>query len=187
MRALDRVDDPRVQRAASLLEQAAVGDLVGQRMLEGVLELRERVASRTGTRRPAARPDRSAQRRPRHPRQSPGAARTARPCRSPTPSARDALSPDCEPVDARRQHRLHRGRDLDGWQRPRQPIAASLADAGTPISTSARTLSSRKNGFPSVRAINTRLSASRPASAPSSATRSSSAVSGGSGSSRSWV
>ena len=38
---LDRVDDPRVKRAAALLEQAAVGDLVGEGVLEGVLEIGE--------------------------------------------------------------------------------------------------------------------------------------------------
>ena len=38
---LDRVDDPRVKLAAPLLQQAAVRDLVGERVLEGVLEIRE--------------------------------------------------------------------------------------------------------------------------------------------------
>ena len=42
---LDRLDDPRVQRAPALLEQAAVGHLVGERVLEGVLEIREEPAS----------------------------------------------------------------------------------------------------------------------------------------------
>ena len=37
---LDRVDDPRVKRAAALLEQTAVRDLVRERVLEGVLEIR---------------------------------------------------------------------------------------------------------------------------------------------------
>src|SRR5260370_28227124 len=32
--ALDRLDDPRVERAAAVVEQAAVRDLVGQRVLE---------------------------------------------------------------------------------------------------------------------------------------------------------
>ena len=50
--SLDRLDDPRVEAAPALLEQAAVGHLVGQGVLEGVLELRERGASRRGTRRP---------------------------------------------------------------------------------------------------------------------------------------
>ena len=50
-----------------------------------------------------------------------------------------------------------------------------------------RTLSSRKSGLPSVRAISTRVSGSRPASDPSNATRSCSAPSVGKGSSRSYV
>ena len=62
-----------------------------------------------------------------------------------------------QPVDARRQHRLHRGRHLDrsgaaapGDRRPRSPTS-------TPVSTRVRTLSSRKKGLPSVRAIRSRL------------------------------
>ena len=38
---LDGVDDPGVERAPAILEQAPVGHLVGERMLEGVLEIRE--------------------------------------------------------------------------------------------------------------------------------------------------
>ena len=41
MEALDGVDDVGVERAPPLLEQAAVGDLVRQGVLEGVLEIRE--------------------------------------------------------------------------------------------------------------------------------------------------
>ena len=37
--ALDDAHDPRVDGAPPVLEQAAVGDLVGQRVLEGVLEV----------------------------------------------------------------------------------------------------------------------------------------------------
>jgi hypothetical protein len=45
MGRLDRADDLRVQRTASLVQDAAVGDLVRQRMLEGVLDIRKRVVS----------------------------------------------------------------------------------------------------------------------------------------------
>ena len=38
---LDRVHDPTVKLLATLLKETAVGDLVGQRMLERVLQLRE--------------------------------------------------------------------------------------------------------------------------------------------------
>ena len=41
MEHLDRVDDPRVQLAATLLQQAAVRDLVRERVLEGVFEIRK--------------------------------------------------------------------------------------------------------------------------------------------------
>ena len=39
--SLDRANNLRVQRLAPLLQQAAVGHLVGQRVLEGVLQVRE--------------------------------------------------------------------------------------------------------------------------------------------------
>ena len=38
---LDRLHDPGMERAPPLLEQAAVGDLVGERVLEGVFEVGE--------------------------------------------------------------------------------------------------------------------------------------------------
>src|SRR5258708_6551881 len=38
---LDRVNEPRVQRPAPLLQQAAVRDLMRERMLERVLEIRK--------------------------------------------------------------------------------------------------------------------------------------------------
>src|SRR5205823_635586 len=43
VQALDRFDDRRVQNAAPLPEEAPVGDLVRQRVLEGVLERGEEV------------------------------------------------------------------------------------------------------------------------------------------------
>ena len=49
---LDGLDDPGVQRAPALLEQAAVGDLVGERVLEGVLEIREQARLVEELRRP---------------------------------------------------------------------------------------------------------------------------------------
>jgi hypothetical protein len=38
---LDRLGDPRVQLASTLLQQATVRDLVRERMLEGVFEIRK--------------------------------------------------------------------------------------------------------------------------------------------------
>ena len=77
---LDRLDDPRVERAAPLLQQAAVGDLVRERVLEGVLEIREqpRLVEELG-RLELGEP--AAQRVLGLARRWPGAARRARPCR----------------------------------------------------------------------------------------------------------
>src|SRR6266436_2062720 len=41
--SLDRFNDPGVERAAALAEKSPVGDLVRQRVLEGVLELRKEI------------------------------------------------------------------------------------------------------------------------------------------------
>ena len=59
--------------------------------------------------------------------------------------------------------------------------------ATTPVSTSVRTLSSRKNGLPSVRSRSRRLSGSSGRPAPSSASSSAAALSAARGSIRSWV
>ena len=68
-----------------------------------------------------------------------------------------------------------------GRRRARRPAA--------PVSTSDRTLSSRKNGLPSVRSISSALSAAarRRRRLPAAPTSSSSALSAASGSIRSWV
>ena len=121
---LDGVDDPRVKLAAALLQQAAVRDLVRERVLEGVLRDPERARSRRGTRPPAGGRARDEAPRPAA-RRSPGAARTARPCRRRRRPAAGACPPG-EPVDARRQHHLDGGRDLDRLDRLRQPIPAAL-------------------------------------------------------------
>ena len=78
--ALDRADDAGVQVLAPLLEQRAVGDFMGERVLEGVLGIRERAAPRTETPPPA---DARVPVAPRPPsaRSRRGAARRVRPCR----------------------------------------------------------------------------------------------------------
>ena len=68
----------------------------------------------------------------------------------------------------------------------RQAIGPRCPDQH-PVSTRVRTLSSRKKGLPSVRSISSCLSGARPGSSPRSACKSSSALAGGSGSSRSCV
>ena len=124
MERLDRVDDPRVKLAATLLQQAAVRDLVRERVLEGVLEIRkepglveelgglqvvepatERLVRQLGDR---------LEQRERHVLADDGG------------DLEQAFVLRGEPVDARRQHRLDRGRDLDRLDRLRQPIPASL-------------------------------------------------------------
>ena len=77
----DRVHDPRVKSPAALLQEPAVGDLVGQRVLERVLEVGEeaRLVEELG-RLEMGEP--SAQRLPRARRRWPPArGRRARPCR----------------------------------------------------------------------------------------------------------
>ena len=91
-----------------------------------------------------------------------------------------------QPVDAGRQDRLHRGRHLNGRERLRQAVGPRLAHQH-PVSTRVRTLSSRKNGLPSVRSISRVLSGARLGSSPSRVCKSASALAGGSGSSRSCV
>ena len=122
---LDRLDDPRVERAAPLLQQPAVGDLVGERVLEGVLEVREEpglVEELGGLQ--VVEPARSA---------SSGSSAIAWSSANGTSLPMTAaawsrrLSSGREPVDARREHRLDRGRDLDRLDRLRQPVAAALA------------------------------------------------------------
>ena len=83
---LDRLHDPGVKRAPPLVEHAAVGHLVRERVLEGVFEIREeaRLVEELGglqMREPCrATPPRAAPR-------SRAAARRARPCRRPTLTA----------------------------------------------------------------------------------------------------
>ena len=121
---LDRLDDPRVKLAAPLLQQAAVRDLVRERVLEGVLEVRKqpRLVEELGGLQavePAAERlvrqlgDRLEQRE-RHVLADDGG------------DLQQALVLRGEPVDARRQHRLDRGRDLDRLDRLRQPVPAAL-------------------------------------------------------------
>ena len=92
-----------------------------------------------------------------------------------------------EPVDARGQDRLDRGRHLERLGPACASRYAPRSPASAPVSTSVRTLSSRKNGLPSVRSISSGLSGASAAIVAEQASSSSSALSAGSGSSRSWV
>ena len=142
---LDRADDPRMKLAAALLQQAAVRDLVRERVLEGVLEIRKqpRLVDELGSLQAV----------------EPAAERLVRQIGDRLEQReRHVLADDGgdlqqvfvfrrEPVDARRQHHLDRGRDLDRLDRLRQPILAR-SPASAFVSTSVRTVSSRKNGLP---------------------------------------
>jgi hypothetical protein len=94
------------------------------------------------------------------------------------------LVPERQPVDAGGQRGLHGGRDVDGRQGPRHPVASALAEQGLGLGEGPHALF-QEEGVPSVRAIKTRLSGSRVPSSPSRALSNSSALSAGSGSIRS--
>ena len=124
---LDGLDDAGVQGAPPLLEQALVGHLVGERVLERVLEVGEeaRLVEELGgleVREPA----RGA--RPPARRRWPGAAANGHVLADDRGGLEQALVLGRQAVDARGQDRLHRGRDLDRSTGLRQPVGAALAD-----------------------------------------------------------
>ena len=137
----------RVDRRALLAELGAVGDLLRQRMLEGVLGSGRRllVEELGAAQRGAAPPASSSSR------QLDDLASTPRrtPCRSRPPSAARSCRARAA-VDARREHRLHGRRDHDVLDRSR-PAGKRRVALRLPASTSARTTSSMKNGLPAVR------------------------------------
>src|SRR5437899_954767 len=125
MEHLDRVDDPRVQLAATLLQQAAVRDLVRERVLERILEIRiepglveklgalqavepapERLVGQFGDR---------LEQRERHVLADYGS------------DLQESFIFLGQPVDARCQHHVDRGWDLDRLDRSRQLIASALS------------------------------------------------------------
>ena len=122
---LDRLHDLAVQPSTALLEQAAVGDVVRQSMLERVLDVREhaRFVEKLGGLEP---PDRGVEL---------GLAlpgdRLEQPERNVLPDDRRRLEDSPvrgrQPVDAGGQHGLHRRRDLDGREGPCQPVGTALA------------------------------------------------------------
>ena len=115
-----------MQHPPPLLEQAAVGHLVGEGVLEGILALREeaRLVEELG------------RLQMRKARRQPSSGTSAMACRSgqghlgadDRRGLEQALLLRRQPVDARRQHRLHRGRHLNARQGLRQAIGARRAD-----------------------------------------------------------
>ena len=134
---LEGVDDARVKRSSPLLQQAVVGDLVGQRVLERVLERREQVdfvdeLGRLQMREPDSqrvfghavpaglRRDRDrAQQRRRHI------------LAHHRHRLQQAFLVGRQPVDSGAENRLHRGRHTDVSDLPRQRIRARLTVEST--------------------------------------------------------
>ena len=107
---LDRLHDARVHGAPPLLRQTAVGHLVRQRVLERVFQLGEEIGLVQELRRL-------------QPRQARGHGLLGQPGNVPQQRERDIVADDRrrlqqvpllgrQPIDPRRQHRLHRRRDL---------------------------------------------------------------------------
>ena len=125
---LDGLHDPTMQRAPPLLEQTAIGHVVGQGMLEGVLEVRKDAglveelrglqAADGGVQLILGVLGNRLEQRKRH--VLPDHRRRLE----------NGLVPRRQPVDTGGQHGLHCGRDLDRWQRLRQPVGTALAQQG---------------------------------------------------------
>ena len=91
-----------------------------------------------------------------------------------------------QPVDARRQHRLHRGRHLNGWQRLRQVVGPWFAHQHPGLHQGAHALL-QEEGVALGARNQELLEGHQAGSSPSRACKNSSALAGGSGSSRSCV
>jgi hypothetical protein len=123
---LESLDDPGVQCPPSLLEQRLVGHLLGEGVLEGVLDLGEQarlVEELGGLQMGEAPAERrlghlghGLEERQRHLVADDGS------------SVQKRFLLRREPVDTRRQHRLHRGRHLNARERPGQAIGPALPE-----------------------------------------------------------
>ena len=163
---LKGLDHARVQPPPPLQQEATVGHLMRQGMLEGVFQLGEQAASHRATPPPAGAPGRGAG-RPRTlrngPEQGQGHLRANH-----GSGLEQAFLLRGQAVDACCQYGLHRRRNLCG----RRGLARRYAPGSptsTPVSTRVRTLSSRKKGLPSVRAIKSCVRGARLGSSPSRA------------------
>jgi hypothetical protein len=123
---LDRFEDPGVEDALAILEEAPVHDLVGQRMLEGVLGLGEepRLVEKLG-RLKAGQAGAELFLRQIGDGEEEGERHVASDDRG---RLEQALVLRRQPVDASREHRLHGDRHMAFRQRPREPVGASGAD-----------------------------------------------------------
>src|SRR5262249_35152846 len=125
---LDRVHDARVKLAAPLLQQAAIRHFVGERVLEGVLEiliepgLVEELGGPQAVESGPQRLIRPIGDRPEE--------REWHVLADDRAGLKEALVLLGEPVDARRQHHLDRRGNLDRLDRLDQAIASSVPDQG---------------------------------------------------------
>ena len=123
---LEGLDNAGVEHPPPLLQEAAVGHLVGQGMLEGVLALGKeaRLVQELGRLQVRqATVERCLGQLGNGLEQGQGHLRANHGSR-----LEEAFRLGRQPVDAGRQHRLHRGRHLNGRQRLRQAIGSRLAD-----------------------------------------------------------
>ena len=181
---LQGLDDAGVQHPPPLLQETAVGHLVRQGVLEGVLTLGEeprfveelgRLEMREATMQRRLGPlGDGLQQGQRHVGADDGG------------GLEQALLLGGQAIDARGQHRLYRGGHLQAVEGCAEAIGAWFPNQH-PGLHQVRTLSSRKKGLPSVRAISSGVSGARLGSSPRRACNSSSALAGGNGSSRSCV
>ena len=157
------IHDARVDVATAVAEHPTVGDVVGEGVLESVLQVGKQLCciKKLGILQIAEQAAEFVLREP---------GNRVQQCQ------RDVVSDDrCllqetllgggERVDAGGEHRLDGGRDLDARQWPRQPVVAARA-LEYARSTSARTISSAKNGFPLARSITKFFSVVRFGSTP---------------------
>ena len=168
MEPLDRLHDPRVQRAPALSQEASVRDLVHERVLEGVLEIRIEaglVQELGGLQRFEA----AAQGLFGHlgDRLEQGEWHVL--AADDRGKLQEALVVGRQTVDARREHRLRGGGDLDRVDLSGEPIGARLRRPAPSFRPGVRTVSSRNDGLP--RRTSSPLSGPSPAWSPSSASQ----------------
>ena len=122
--AFDGADDPGVQGLAPVLEQGAVGDFMGERVLEGVLGIRKeaRLVQKLGRLQMREPPLHRILRRLRHGVEQ----HEGHVLADDRGRLEQLLVVRREPVDPGRQDHLHRRRDLDRLDRPGQTIGAAL-------------------------------------------------------------
>src|SRR5262245_13834543 len=182
MEGLDRVDEPRVQRAPALQQQATIRDLLRERMLEGVLKIRKqpRLVEELG-RLQMFEPSTELVLREFGNRLEQWERHVL------ADDRRDLKEPLVfrgQTINARRQHDLHAGRDPERLDRLRELISSPLPDERLCLHQRSDRLLQKER----VAVLDEQLlERTIPISSPRRASSSSPALSAGSASSRSWV